>query len=254
MSEVNGTDPRPLLRERVRVLDTRDVFRRAGEELDIFVSDMSVHDDLVYAMEVSEPIDAATADEIVRGCRTLETLRALDRSVVDGPLAVERQEWIDMGARAATLNAGDFRPVDAAVELHFGKPCHAGLFSSTALPGGSMWWCHGEWRQGPWRRWLLEVEPAAAATVREIRSAADWVALVEAFPRHERDGLVYADWGAIGAVHAGVHMTAAAIAAIQTLRFNSAVGTIARSEWDVESTVWLRWSFSGAELLAEGDR
>jgi hypothetical protein len=44
-------------------------------------------------------------------------------------------------------------------------------------------------------------------------------------------------------------MTQRAVVASQGLYFASSAGIIAPPYWDVESTLWLRWSFTSTELI-----
>jgi hypothetical protein len=98
----------------------------------------------------------------------------------------------------------------------------------------------------PWYTWQLELpEPAKIITVDDAR---DWVRLLSRFPRvHE--GQVCADWAGIAAHYDGVRLTLPAVVAIQGVRFVTSRGPTAPSFWDVESTFWLRWRFTGAKLV-----
>ena len=49
-----------------------------------------------------------------------------------------------------------------------------------------------------------------------------------------------------------MHLTARAVAAVQGWKLDSAVGVGAPSFWDVETTVWLRWAFTGARRAPQG--
>jgi len=46
-----------------------------------------------------------------------------------------------------------------------------------------------------------------------------------------------------------VHITISAIAAIQGMRLETPRGLLAPSYWDVETTFWLRWSFTSVALV-----
>jgi hypothetical protein len=90
--------------------------------------------------------------------------------------------------------------------------------------------------------WAHEAVPVAEdVDVADVASAADWAGLVSRHPRRWQN-LTYPDWPALAREHAGVHLSAAAIAAAQdfNLRLPDG-GATAPLYWDVESTVWLRW-------------
>ncbi|MGH3993459.1 MAG: hypothetical protein ACRDSN_13480, partial [Pseudonocardiaceae bacterium] len=145
------------------------------------------------------------------------------------------------------------------------KPFGAGLFTSTGVLGG-----HGMWRTYldrnrwstlhplPWHTWRLTPRPDAV--VHEISSAAQWVDFVRSYPLR-RGALVYPDWPSAARDLDAVHVTLRAIAAIQGLRFPAGEfpadefpadgAAVAASYWDVESTFWLRWSFTAAELVEQ---
>jgi hypothetical protein len=107
-----------------------------------------------------------------------------------------------------------------------------------------MWWCYLRVHEGstlfprPWRAWSFTVE--AEARIAELRTARDWVALIESAPR-EWSGAIYPDWAALARRWDGVHVTAPAVVAIQGATFELDGGVTAPAYWDVESTLWLRW-------------
>jgi hypothetical protein len=89
---------------------------------------------------------------------------------------------------------------------------------------------------------------APTAKVYEVNSAVRWAELIEKF-HIEDDGLLYPDWHALAEEYDGVHMTAAALLALQGLRLTTPAGVLAESYWDVESTVWLSWQFTSAWMV-----
>jgi hypothetical protein len=84
--------------------------------------------------------------------------------------------------------------------------------------------------------------------VAEIVSATKWVEFVCAHARIS-DGLVYPDWVGIAREFDAIHVTLPAIAAAQGFHFHVPQGIIPPVFWDVETTFWLRWCFSGARLV-----
>lgn len=213
---VTSDDARVLLRERVTELDA-DLGRASLDELLYrFDGTVSAATDSAYAMAAAPPLDAADADAIVSGCRLLEHVRAAGAaSLVDGPLDMARQRWLAAAGhverRGTVPTAEAFAAPRRATDQPFAKPWGEGLYTSTALASGPSMWTlradHDSQFEPPWWVWRLEPEPEAAASVAEIRSAADWVRLVEAHPLVRADGAVLPDWEAIATVHAGIHLT-----------------------------------------------
>jgi hypothetical protein len=110
-----------------------------------------------------------------------------------------------------------------------------------------MWWSYLEMHRGstlfphPWRVWAVRAAPDAK--VLEIASASEWVDFVSA-DASSTDGLLYPDWNAVAGHWHAIHMTVAAIAATQGIRFSLGRRVVAPPYWDVESTLWLRWVFT----------
>lgn len=76
-----------------------------------------------------------------------------------------------------------------------------------------------------------------------MNTAGAWADLSVRYPLIENE-LIYPNWSAIAEDYDAVHLTAMAIAATQGVRISTAMGLIAPTYWDVESTFWLRWSFN----------
>jgi hypothetical protein len=193
----------------------------------------------------------AEADLIASECALLHRLGRRAPEVTRGPLRASEQLWIGTG--------GDNPPeakrfAEAAAAPAAAKPERAGLFTSTrALGTFGMWWCYLELRRGasgfppPWTVWRLDVAPGAR--VLSLASAADWAAFVKAWPRRD-GGVLYPDWARAAERWDGVHVALGAIVASQGLHLEVSAGTIAPAYWDVETTVWLRWSFRGVGRVA----
>ena len=127
------------------------------------------------------------------------------------------------------------------------KPFRA-LWTSTFLPDGPFASAWIEMTGLPYASPVGNVpapayllRPSKRAAVREIGSAGDWSALLERYSV-ERGGLLAAiDWERVSDDYDAVHMKGAGVRATHTLKEDSSNG------WDVESTAWFRWAFSGVE-------
>lgn len=132
------------------------------------------------------------------------------------------------------------------------KPFDLGLYTSTAtFAGYSMWRVlvgpdDSMLYPRPWYTWELELD--RDVKVAEILSATEWVEFVCARARIS-GGLVYPDWARIAREVDGIHVTLPVIAAAQGFHFNTAHGVIPPAFWDVETTFWVRWCFSGSRLV-----
>jgi len=84
--------------------------------------------------------------------------------------------------------------------------------------------------------------------VAEIVSATEWVEFVETYPRVDGD-LLYPDWEKSANEFDAVHFTLPAIAAAQGYYFHTYRGIVPPVFWDVETTFWLRWCFTGSHLV-----
>jgi hypothetical protein len=92
----------------------------------------------------------------------------------------------------------------------------------------------------PWHVWRLKPDPNAL--IRQVDSAQAWAALVGEC--HRRDGaFLRPNWNAIAEIADAVHVSPAAVCAIDGLSLATDLGTIAPTYWTVESTLWLRWRF-----------
>jgi hypothetical protein len=133
-------------------------------------------------------------------------------------------------------------------------------------------------------RYTWELEVDADIKVAEIVSVSKWVDFVCAYPRYSEDGgpssrsariasaypdsvgtarkhsdwgsvpWVYPDWASVAREFDAVHITLPAIAGSQGFHFETPKGVIPPAFWDVETTFWLRWCFSGVRLVeTEGE-
>jgi hypothetical protein len=206
-------------------------------------------------------IDPAMADEMVKDSRLLNTIAEYDASLTAGPLRADRQHWIYIADGDEVPDSVSTRPYQecfampsAAIEQAPAiKPQSIGLYTSTATSvGRSMW---REYLEGfrrstlfplPWYIWELQLQSHDVDII-EITNASKWVQFIEAYPLL-RGAHVYPDWARIACGFDAVHITLPAIAAMQGFYFATPVGSILPAFWDVETTFWLKWCFTGARL------
>jgi hypothetical protein len=136
-----------------------------------------------------------------------------------------------------------------------------GFFTSTLHPGekGTSWMTYMKgnvrWTRENRSLWVLEADPEASLIV--IDSMEDYRALADAFPQRWDDPSVrtpaYApDWFALAQADIsvnGVHVTDAAVRDATV----SAESRLQLSGWDVESTLWMRWSFISQQHIGRID-
>lgn len=205
-------------------------------------------------------IDPAAADAIAATSCLLADIAEYEPSLTTGPLRSDRQLWTRTGRHVlpsedtpAPPHEGRFiEPSFALDQKADVKPLGMGLYTSTATSAGCSLWRallgpHGSMLYPlPWYTWELEVD--IDIQVAEIVSAAEWVEFVCAHARVS-DGMVYPDWVNIAREFDAVHVTLPAIAAAQGFYFATSQGVIPPAFWDVETTFWLKWCFSGARLV-----
>jgi hypothetical protein len=206
------------------------------------------------------PISAAIADAIVANSALLKKIAASDPCLVNGPMNRRRQQWTPTGPvafigeppnRKRFIAADHSQPVTVTPPQFRVKPSHFGLYTSTATSTGlSMWRLLLALETSQTRdlsyTWALDIEPSAR--VAEIVTASDWVQLVCAHPYPDGDR-VLPDWAKIAQRFDAVHFTLPVIAALQALPVHAGDAIIPAAYWDVETTFWLNWRFSGVHLL-----
>ncbi|MEH6372925.1 hypothetical protein V7793_00960 [Streptomyces sp. KLMMK] len=256
--------PARILRRRVAQLDAAaDLTEDTDARLRHFTSVMTAWTEpemtaLTEGPAILAPSEVEEADETADSCLLLGRLARDEECLVRGPLDRARQHWIGTGPHELmphrrpapdrehfTAPGGDSGPPST-------KPFHLGLYTSTARRDGP-----GMWRMfldlgsslhpRPWQTWELPVA-APAADVLCIGGAGDWAAFVGRYPLVRGDD-VYPDWAKIARDFAGVHMTLRAIVAAQGFRIPVTDGLAAAPFWDIESVLWLRWSFSTPRLV-----
>ncbi len=197
------------------------------------------------------------ADAIVAGCALIGRVRSDCREIVTGPIDLGRQYWISVDrplgqpSRRPQPDVRHFdEPATGRTQVASTKPFGVGLFTSTGFSETfGMWWLYLESYRGstlfpePWTIWHVDV--ADSTRVLEVSSAVDWAAVVSSYPI-EHAGMLFPDWASIGERWDGVHMTVSAVAASQAVGLDLGDAPIAPTNWDVESTLWLRWKVAAA--------
>ena len=141
------------------------------------------------------------------------------------------------------------------------KPKRA-FWTCTYLPVAISPWLHSPENQlsGPPQAW--EVTVTEAARVLEIHSRDAWSALARFYPRKEA-GFTYTsaprrpqsaarvdpDWSALSRDWDGIHLSIGGWLTAEDVPYESEGVTTELRGWDMESTVWLRWSFSSVERI-----
>lgn len=195
------------------------------------------------------------ADALCRDSSLVAYLGRVAPELVTGPLDTSSQLWTTTG-RSPSNGCGPSEEHFVAPHRRHSavtQPHEFGLWTSTAsLAGVSMWRAYMEPERHPggapvpWHTWLLRIE--AGVKVVEIRSAVEWTKLACLYPR-ACAGRLYPDWVAIAQEFDAVHMTLPAVVAVQGFYFKTPWGVLPTTSWDVESTLWLKWRCSGAELV-----
>jgi hypothetical protein len=260
-----SADTLRVLSNRVSDLDSQPIYADlhgdADPDIAHFIRTISAITPAAKEAQSLPPVVAHSADEVLAASKLLERLRKRAPDVAVGPLSRREQYWIATGRpahlpqRDGTLDPERF--VDGTTLAHVPvstKPFELGLYTSTGVFGTfGMWWCFLEQNSQstlfppPWTIWALEA--TQDADVFEIATAAQWVDFVSAAPLHS-EGVLYPDWKVVAARWAGIHMGAAAVAATQGIRFSADGQIVAPPYWDVESTLWLRWSFAEQRIVA----
>ncbi|RZS44808.1 hypothetical protein EV193_101687 [Herbihabitans rhizosphaerae] len=203
------------------------------------------------------PVSAADADITIGKSRLVNRLCESVPEIAVEDLLLGSQYWIAKGGISGLPPTDPVlhgeKLVEPAEMVPATKPFGVGLFTSTGVLGTQgMWRIYLDLNRDstlhprPWHVW--SVVPRPGVVVREITSATEWVELVESYPVSTGE-LTYPDWSRIAEDVDAVHMTARAVAATQGLYFESRRGIVAPTYWGLESTLWLRWSFSDQSLV-----
>ncbi len=231
-------------------------------EIAHFATTMSVYTKTFMDYEVGNgtTIEPGDADALTANAPLLRTIAQHDAHLVTGPLLAKRQHWTRTGRHAVSADTVPPPPRRVAFVTPsptFGekpevKPFRFGLYTSTATSTGCSMWRALFGPNGsslyplPWCTWELEVK--GQPRVAEIGSAKRWVEFVSTY--HQiHNGFVYPDWPRVAQEFDAIHLTLPLVAAAQGFSFRTPDGVIPPAFWDVETTFWLRWCFSGAHLV-----
>jgi len=197
-------------------------------------------------------IEAPDADAVVATSRLLTRLGVVAPQIASGGLDRCSQYWIStakfpwLKPRDPLLSPDNFVAVAGEIAPST-KPFYVGLYTYTGFAGSQGMWreyieraVSGTGFERPWHIW--KICASRDARLCEVNTASAWVDLSTRYPLIANE-LIYPNWLAIAQDYDAVHVTAMAIAAIQGIRISTEMGLIAPSYWDVESTLWLRWSF-----------
>ncbi len=238
LDEAVGGDPRSLLQAFVRQWQ--------------HVTDTGSPPGLGGGAELVDAADAELVDRMVEGSRALRALRDVAPTIIQGPLDLGRQCWIAtsrVGQASAPDRARFLEAITGGRREATAKPAGFGLYTCTGVFGGpGMWQVYLAQNRGsslfplPWHAWAARIEPGAR--VRTITGARDWLDLVANHPVDRADARL-PNWSSIANTYDGIHLTLTGIAATQGLWFRAGSRAIPGPYWDVESTVWLRWVFTG---------
>lgn len=213
----------------------------------------------------SVTVDPAGADQLVSTSRLLERLNDDVPEIVRAPLCRDRQQWIGVTRpKGSDSEAGShdapkltrelFRAPTGSGRLSHRQPYQVGLYTSTLTSMGQSTWrlflelgSEASLHPRPWSVW--RVLPAADSRIAEVNSAEAWLGFL-----NENGSIVgetvYPDWVSAACKYEGVHFTLSAIVAIQGFTFRLGEWLAAPVYWDVETTLWLNWTFDSATLEA----
>jgi hypothetical protein len=229
---------------------------RQGSLIGHFVAVMSTWTEAVVEIEAGRgaAITPAAADALARGSLVLTCIEQVESSLVTGPMDRTAQTWTPIGPSAYTGEPPSLRRFVAPQvdQPPLVKPAGAGLYTSTAcVEQVSMWRASlgpGGSAARPLPRYTWSVTFDGPLAVAEITSATDWAEFVSAHPRHVGP-MIYPDWVDVARSFDAVHITLPTIAAAQGFALITADGMIAPAFWDVETTFWLTWRVSSAQMV-----
>jgi hypothetical protein len=165
------------------------------------------------------------------------------------PLDRSAQVWA--AKKSEPPDASRFQPELDQMHGLASKPRYAFWTSTLVRPHRSPWleWPEAQFVEGPPRLWRMGV-PAAARVI-EIHSPRDWAALCVRYPAPSATRLD-PDWHAVAREWDGVHLSIGGWLTAEDRPYGAGGRTAELRGWNMESTVWLRWCFAGAEPLGAG--
>lgn len=208
-------------------------------------------------------VDPEAVDEVVASSSTVHELRLLAPWLDTGPAGPGcDQVWVST-VRPPWLPVGHPRPdrdhfVSPELLGHARLspgPVSAGLHTSSSSGGYlGMWGSYVDlfsddvlWHR-PWSAWkLLTSGPPVVA---QVTGAQDWTALVQQHGVAAGE-FIHPDWASMTSQYDAVHVTPAAVCAIEGFALRGSSGILRPTYWSVESTLWLRWCFESVEPIAD---
>ena len=179
---------------------------------------------------------------------------------------LDRSDQVWLAPSADPPDASKLVPDLSRFHGEASKPKQA-FWTSTLAPKSTSPWLYwvqfGEdQKPPPFHVWKVTVE--TVARVAEIHSPAEWAALARAYPSaepgftfhgelHPPPGAarVDPDWSAVSRDWDGVHLSVGGWLTAEDVPHESAGVTTELRGWNMESTAWLRWSFSAVQPLED---
>ncbi|HEV3102901.1 MAG TPA: hypothetical protein VG426_11275 [Candidatus Dormibacteraeota bacterium] len=168
------------------------------------------------------------------------------------PMDADHQVWVSKTGERPSADRMEIKFAQYLPEVT--KPRQAIWTSSPVrggLPAGWIeWLVSGEdQRPGPYSVWRMLV--GKEARIFEIHSPGDWHRLATTYAGVSSGREKNPDWMLVSRDWDAVHLSVGGLLTAQAVAVESEAGTTTLRGWDVESTVWLRWAFTGAERLPD---
>ena len=174
---------------------------------------------------------------------------------------LDRTEQVWAGRTADPPAAGRFSVDLSRLHDEAPKPRRALWTSTRTSPSLSPWLDHPE-RADIVHLWRVAVSPTAR--IAEIHSPEEWFALAHAYPERA-PGFVYTglknrpasakrldpDWRKVAEEWDGVHLSVGGWLTAEDVAYESNGSRTELRGWEMESTVWLRWSFDSVEAIEQ---
>ena len=161
---------------------------------------------------------------------------------------LDRTEQVWAATTRERPDASRFVPDLSQMHGEASKPRYAFWTSTHVRPHTSPWleWPEGQF-DGPPALWRMKVTDGAR--IAEIHSPRDWSDLCLRHPAGSAMRLD-PDWHHVARAWDAVHLSTGGWLTAEDLPYQVDGGITELRGWNMESTVWLRWCFTGAEPLA----
>ena len=201
-------------------------------------SEIDLYWDIIFGAAHQHSVENFTERSDPKLDRTADLI---DQRLSSGWLAGPKLE----SPQSVFNNRTELRPVrisnPSGYLLAADKPVGA-LWTSSFLPDGESAWERlersefSQLNRSPIQfKFDLEVDEK----VRTIRSVADYVELVESYPRKVSTDRVAVDWEGLSRGYTAVTLAASGLARAQNFRIYTEIGLAELTGWDAESTAWL---------------